>query len=38
MLRNGSSRPLHWTDKTMSVMRADLTFAVPGSDAASATG
>lgn len=27
MLRNGSSRPLHWADKTMSVMRADLLEA-----------
>lgn len=27
MLRNGTPRPLQWTDKTMSVMRADLLEA-----------
>ena len=27
MLRNGNLRPLHWSDKTMSVMRADLLEA-----------
>ena len=27
MLRNGNTRPLHWADKTMSVLRADLLEA-----------
>ena len=27
MLRNGGSRPLHWADRTMSAMRADLLEA-----------